>query len=328
MHSLASLYHAILANMFVYVLVNPGMEPWLKAEAAFRHPELKLSYSRPGLVTFKAPEGRGEPHFWFSRVSGIFRVKTAPASLDTELNLWSEGRTVHRTLLAHQSSEGTIAQQGDQVLDVLDLGQELWLGTRTVKPFTWGHPGGLPGLALPAQAPSRAWLKATEQLLWSGWEAPVGSVAVELGSAPGGASWALLQQGFQVTGVDLAAMDKLCLDHRSYSHVTLSVRDLRKKHLPVHIDALFCDLGLSPVEAIPQIRELSHVHPEISWLFYTLKLGQKLPMEQLQKHLDSLHALGFTLRCTHLPSNKSELTVVGFRGRVTADVSGRVHGKD
>ena len=300
--------------MFLYSLVNPGYEALLKAEVAFRHPEFTPSFSRPGYVTFKGPASHGVPTFWFARANGVFLAKGKAADAKALIDQHSSGRVVHFFDLLMKAATGEPAGPETEILDVVDLGDgELWLGHRTVKPYRWSIPAGLPLLVLPVQAPSRAWLKLEEVLLWSGWAPEPTTVAVELGSAPGGASWALLQRGVQLTGVDVAAMNDVCLSHPGYTHVALSVRDLRKKHLPVRIDALFCDLGLSPVEAIPQLRELCHLHPEISRLFYTLKWGEGIPMATLQKHLDALHTLGFTLRCTHLPSNRAELTVVGTR---------------
>ena len=57
------------------------------------------------------------------------------------------------------------------------------------------HPGGRLPLRLPPEAPSRAWLKLEEGLAFSGLGLRPGQVAVEIGAAPGGASWALRSAG-------------------------------------------------------------------------------------------------------------------------------------
>ena len=64
-------------------------------------------------------------------------------------------------------------------------------------------PGGKMDIILPPEAPSRAYLKIQEALLWS--EAPLksGDVVVEIGSAPGGASLALLNRGCTVVGIGM-----------------------------------------------------------------------------------------------------------------------------
>jgi 23S rRNA (cytidine2498-2'-O)-methyltransferase len=156
-------------------------------------------------------------------------------------------------------------------------------------------------------------LKLEEMLLWSRWSPPTGTVALELGSAPGGASWALLNRGAQVIGVDVAPMAEVCTSHPHYHHHALSVRDLRKKDLPERIDVLFCDLGLKPVEAVPQIRHLCQIIPSIARVFYTLKMGEGLDTAELDRWRDAFRKLGFTVRSTHLPSNRMEILVAGVR---------------
>jgi 23S rRNA (cytidine2498-2'-O)-methyltransferase len=300
--------------MFFYCLPNPGFENRLKAEAAAHAPDLHPSFSRPGFVTFKATKPRPAPRFTFSRISGRFLAKGTAEAADRAIAAEGKGRSVHRFSLVDGKGAGTEAAEGTEVLDVVQLGaDEFWWGVRTVDPWGWGVPGGIPDLTLPEAAPSRAWLKLEEMVQWSRWEIPAGTVALELGSAPGGASWALLNRGVTVIGVDVAPMAAVCTDHPRYSHRALSVRDLRKKDLPDRIDALFCDLGLKPVEAVPQIRHLCQIVPSITRLYYTLKLGEGLTIAELDQWRDAFRKLGFTVRSTHLPSNRMEILVAGVR---------------
>lgn len=300
--------------MYFYSLVNPGFESQLKAEAAAHATDLHPSFSRPGFVTFKALKHRQAPRLTFARVSGRFLEKGSAAAAEKAVAQEGKGRSVHRFSLAEGKGVGPEAPVGSEVLDVIALGpDEYWWGFRTVDPWGWGVPGGRPELVLPEAAPSRAWLKLEEMLLWSRWNPGPGTVALELGSAPGGASWALLNRGVTVVGVDVAPMNKLCLDHPNYTHHALSVRDLRKKDLPATIDALFCDLGLKPVEAVAQIRHLCQIFPSIQRLYYTLKMGEGQTTADLDQWRDALRKLGFTIRSTHLPSNRMEILVAGLR---------------
>ena len=61
-------------------------------------------------------------------------------------------------------------------------------------------------LELPQDAVSRAWLKMEEALRWSQLPIPRGARVADIGSAPGGASQALLAHGLLVTGIDPAEM--------------------------------------------------------------------------------------------------------------------------
>lgn len=300
--------------MYFYCLCNPGFEARLKAEAAAHATDLRPSFSQPGFVTFKADKPRMPPRLTFARVAGRFLGKGTLAEADVMAAQEGASRVVHRFSLTEGKGSGPEAAPGAEVLDVIAVGpDQCWWGIRTVDPWGWGVPGGVPPLDLPEAAPSRAWLKLEEMLRWSHWNPEPGTVALELGSAPGGASWALLNRGVTVVGVDVAPMASVCLGNPLYSHLALSVRDLRKKDLPDRVDVLFCDLGLKPVEAIPQIRHLCQIMPSITRLYYTLKMGEGLETAELDRWRDSLRKLGFTIRSTHLPSNRMEILVAGVR---------------
>lgn len=300
--------------MFIYCLTNPGFENFLKAEAAFRFPDLKLSFSRPGFVTFKAPDVLRIPRFTFARVTGHFLAKGGADQAQEAIHAEVRERVVHRFFLSEGRGEGPEAAEGTGIWDLIEVSSgEFWWGVRTVGPWDWGFPGGLPGLNLPAQAPSRAWLKLEEMLLWSRWNPDKGLTALEFGSAPGGASWALLNRGFRVAGVDVAPMDPVCLAHPAFTFHQVSIRDLRKKDLPEQVDVLFCDLGLKPVEAVPQIRHFCQILPSIRRVYYTLKMGQGQGQADLDRWFDAFRSLGFQVHTTHLPSNRMELLVAGVR---------------
>lgn len=306
--------------LFFYCLPNPGFEARLKDEASVHAPDLHPSFSRPGFVTFKASRHRSVPRFTFARVSGRFLAKGNTAAAQAAVAAHGEGRVVHQFSLADGTGSGAEAPVGAEVLDVIEVApDQFWWGVRQVELWGWGMPGGAPGLVLPDQAPSRAWLKLEEMLWWSRWSPGPKTVALELGSAPGGACWALLNRGARVVGVDVAPMAAVCLEHPHYTHLDLSVRDLRKKDLPGNLDVLFCDLGLKPVEAVPQLRHLCQIFPSITRLYYTLKLGQGQSTADLDGWFDAIRKLGFTVRTTHLPSNRMEILVAGVRSQTLED---------
>jgi 23S rRNA C2498 (ribose-2'-O)-methylase RlmM len=305
-----------VTSVYFYCLVNPGFEARLKAEAQAHEPSLRFSFSRPGFVTFKSETDRRAPNFTFARLSGRFLAKGNAEAAASAAASWQEQTAgpsvVHRFSLAQGTGTGDEASAGAKILDVVEvLPGEFWWGERTAHSPGWSAPGGVPELVLAEDAPSRAWLKLEEMLLWSGWS-PDGTV-LELGSAPGGASWALLNRGVSVVGLDVAPMTEACLNHPRYRHLAMSVRDLRKKDLPERVDALFCDLGLKPVEAVPQLRTICQWYPSIKRLYYTLKMGEGQTEEQLDGWRAQIEKMGFKVRSTHLPSNRMEILVYGVR---------------
>jgi 23S rRNA (cytidine2498-2'-O)-methyltransferase len=88
-----------------------------------------------------------------------------------------------------------------------------WMGISPV--YNSAHdPMGIPRLRMPKAAPSRSTLKLDEAIRWffskneqQIWFKP-GMHAVDLGAAPGGWSWQLVNRGLLVTAIDNGPMDK------------------------------------------------------------------------------------------------------------------------
>jgi len=97
--------------------------------------------------------------------------------------------------------------------------------------------------------PSRAYLKLWEALTRIGrWPGP-GEVALDLGAAPGGWTWALAQLGCEVVAVDKAAMDPAVAALPNVSIRTESAFGLEpEKHPPV--DWLFSDIICYPARLL------------------------------------------------------------------------------
>ena len=102
-------------------------------------------------------------------------------------------------------------------------GSELWLG---VTPVANGAPWvlGYPRLRMPTSAPSRSTLKLEEawlQLIPDAgrpeWLQPF-QRAVDLGAAPGGWTWQLVQRGLQVIAVDNGPMDPALMASGQVEH--------------------------------------------------------------------------------------------------------------
>jgi 23S rRNA (cytidine2498-2'-O)-methyltransferase len=87
------------------------------------------------------------------------------------------------------------------------------------------NPMGIPRLRMPKAAPSRSTLKLDEAINWfftkeeqQAWFKP-GMHAVDLGAAPGGWSWQLVNRGLLVTAIDNGPMDKALLQTGMVEHL-------------------------------------------------------------------------------------------------------------
>ncbi|MDJ0387984.1 SAM-dependent methyltransferase [Roseomonas sp. E05] len=101
--------------------------------------------------------------------------------------------------------------------------------------------------------PSRAYLKLWEALTRIGrWPGP-GEVALDLGAAPGGWSWALAQLGCQVVAVDKAAMDPAVAALPNVAIRTESAFGLEPEKQPA-VDWLFSDIICYPARLLALVR--------------------------------------------------------------------------
>ena len=99
--------------------------------------------------------------------------------------------------------EGDARRSAQLVGTVVELGpDEFWSGIHRHAPFLSPDPAGDSGIVMPADSPSRAWLKLEEAARFFDLEFTPADIVVELGCAPGGVVLALLQRGVSVIGVD------------------------------------------------------------------------------------------------------------------------------
>lgn len=202
------------------------------------------------------------------------------------------------------------------------------------------HAGGVfPGLEeAPADAPSRAYLKIEEAIRWASEAVDVraGDLALEVGSAPGGAVHALLQRGLSVHGIDPSPADRehapVVAEHpRFTAHKAKLGQAGLLERLPPQVDWLLCDANIAPDEAVPRLAELcTRFSPRLKGVFYTCKLGErlwakpKLLLDELEriKALLGASADFVAFDCVQLTANRQELLVLG----VTKEGASRAEG--
>ncbi len=138
------------------------------------------------------------------------------------------------------------AKMGDLVLDcVLVEPDEWWVGFHQVQSFESQWPGGLLALELPPEAVSRAWLKMEEALRWSQLPIRPGARCAEIGSAPGGASQALLARAVHVLGIDPAEMHPAVLADPNFTHIRRRASQVRRREFR-KVRWLTADMNVAP----------------------------------------------------------------------------------
>lgn len=212
-------------------------------------------------------------------------------------------------------NEANRISPGDLVLDVIvgAEGEPMLVGLHEHRRGDFKRPGGLLRTTLPAEAPSRAWLKMEQALDWLEIaDRMQGRTVLELGCAPGGASWSLLQRGATVIGVDTGEMDPRVLAHRGFDHLRLPAGDLTPSMVPETVDLIVSDMNLEPRLVYLYVEKFARrLRPRK--LVLTLKINSAQVESELPEVIARIQdwAPGpVTVR--QLPANRQEVTLVAW----------------
>lgn len=171
-------------------------------------------------------------------------------------------------------------------------------------------PAGVPRLKFPREAPSRSTLKLDEALLLllteqerRRWLAP-GFSAVDLGAAPGGWTWQLVNRGGRVIAVDNGPMDAALMSSGKVEHRRA---DGFKFTPPKSVDWLVCDMVEQPL----RIARLVADWLDKGWARRAL-INLKLPMRQRWLEVERGLALfsAHEVRCKQLYHDREEVTAL------------------
>ena len=297
-----------ISSHFIYVGCQIGAEKYLKEEIFENHKELKLSYSQKGLVTFKSEQLLG-PHFELNsilaRVWGLSLKE--PDTTAGHAHRWSPDGSISESLTSARLKNGDFIRE-----EIVLSPEKIWHGVRKFSFNSSPRPGGFyPPSLLDAESPSRAYLKCVESIERFKLELKPGEHAFEIGSAPGGASWALLKMGLLVTGVDPGKMSEPVLSHHNFRWIKKSIFQVTKGELSKKIDWLFLDKNVDPRDSISAVMETLNFIKDSppKALVLTLKLNQWDYIFQIPELLKPLEKFGYPVassRITQLSSNAQE----------------------
>jgi len=237
-----------------------------------------------------------------------------------------EAAAVRRSLVAAwpeelELAEGELALAGELVADVIIVGPgEPWLvGLRRQGEGQLPYGGGRIPIEECPEAPSRAYYKLEEALVYADVPLRAGDVAVELGSAPGGASLALLRRGLEVHGVDPGAMDPQVRDYvgaggNRFTHHASTMGQVSRGDLPKALHWIVADVNLAPQIALQTVRRLgARPRPALLGVLLTLKIDNWKAMRHLPGWLRQIEAMGMAeVGATQLSRNRMEVFACGF----------------
>ena len=188
---------------------------------------------------------------------------------------------------------------------------QYYLGEFKNSLLTSPWPGGFSPFVLPAEAPSRAYLKVLDGIDYVGANLDPSDHALEIGSSPGGATYALLEKGLTVEGLDPAIINEVCLNHPKFYHHHTSIQDFKVFELKNHIQWLFVDMNLPPEGTLREIEKVvEKIKPSLKGAFITLKMTKFELVSRVPMYLTFVKNMGLTVvMATQLPSHKQEFLI-------------------
>lgn len=291
---------------FYFALTNPEAEALLKLEV--KH--ARLSYSRPGFLTFKSERPiTFRPKM--ARISGHCLGKFKKSELNFEHAwVWKRDEKLELPQDLEELSQNTLYRVGEKVTLIMMVGpDEYWVGEYELLSTHFQTPGEVSSI-LPAEVPSRAYYKIAEA--FEAFDLPFeeGERVLELGSAPGGASIFLLDQGLNVLGVDPADMDQRVLKYKNFTHLRRPFETITQEAFKEDVDWIISDINLPPTVVIKEVMRMLHfLNPK--GIVLTLKLNQPKHLEMLDDVIEKFKKAGFKkVSLKYLPSFRQEIALV------------------
>lgn len=167
-------------------------------------------------------------------------------------------------------------------------------------------PGGRMRVRVPGDRPSRAARKLAEAFVWLGISPEPGERCVDLGAAPGGWSYVLLDKRARVVAVDPARLSPDLMNRRGLTYVKRSAFDFEPDE---PVDWLFCDMAWRPLEVAAMLARWAR-RRDTTLLVANFKLPMKKKAETVARIRQILESGGFrSVRARQLYHDRDEVTV-------------------
>lgn len=218
-----------------------------------------------------------------------------------------------------------IAKADEAILDVIMVEpDQWWFGWHQATTAVSRWPGGIYSIRLPEHAVSRAYLKMTEALQWARLPIAEQDIVAEIGSAPGGSSQVLLENDFQVVGIDPAKMHARLLEHPKFTHVRTKVADMRRSGFN-NIKWIMSDVSATPNYTLDSVEHIvTRDDVNIRGMLLTLKLTKWELVKELPQYLDRIRSWGYQyIRTRQLAFNRREICVAVMKSRAIRRIKRR-----
>jgi 23S rRNA (cytidine2498-2'-O)-methyltransferase len=141
-----------------------------------------------------------------------------------------------------------------------------------------------------------------------------GDLCAEIGSAPGGASQALLRHGVHVIGIDPADMDPRVLAQPGFVHWKMRGADVRRREFR-RVRWLMADINIAPNYTLDTVEAIVlHEDVKVQGAMLTLKLLDWSLAAEIPGYLERIRSWGFGhVAARQLHHNRQEICVVATK---------------
>lgn len=327
-------------TQFLFFCTNIGNEKLLKEEIRIFYPELKLSYSRKGFLTYKNSGIQYDLNtisqlvLTFATRAGICLGKTSPENIKLEIEqLCINLKLDISKCIVHNFSVNTDfefnanntlkceinehAPINKVVLNIIALGeQEIWIGVHKVARSTTSSPNSRAQVEVPLDTPSSSYLKIAQIFKLFSINSTKSDSWLDFGCSPGGSTLFLLNQGFKVWGIDTAKMSSIITCNKSFTHIKKPVQDLSHEDLPYRdIHWIHVDLNLNPNQAIKEVLRLSKKYSaRLKGIIFTVQVVKTDYIQNIEDFEEQFLSWGFSnVISRQVPSHKKEYIILAKR---------------
>ena len=312
---------------FLFFCCNDGNLDLLKQEIKRRYSYLHLGYSKGRFLTYKTTKdillNELEPVFTTRWAKSLKKVSKEQL-LSQEINILSlTSFTLHYfSLLDDETQDKEVSGYFDKYnncnmenefyYDVVQIKtDEFWIGIHAKDQRCAIFPNSDPKISLPEKSPSRAYLKMAEAHCLFNISITENQKWLELGSAPGGASYFLLENKALVWGNDPAEMSLLCLSNKNFTHIKKPVQHIKPEEIPSDIEWVSVDLNLNPKQSLAEVFRISKDFRFLRGILVTVKIVNLDHVDYIQDNINWARDRGFDhVIATQLPSHKREYLLV------------------
>ncbi len=329
-----------MSDQFIFFCTNIGNENLLKEEIKAFYPELALSYSRKGFLTFKNKgvkydfETISQLQVTFATRLGICLGKAEYENLKTnilkkfeQLSLSLDECLIHNFAINCDSlydasiEFNRIVNQysadGKLVLNIMTLGEnEIWYGVHLIAKGITRYPNAQVDIPALDQSPSIGALKLAQTSELFSMKIKPRDLWLDFGCSPGGSSSYILSKEARVWGIDTAGVRDSILSHRSFKFIKSSVQDLSQEELPdVDINWVHVDLNLNPNQAIKEVLRLcKRYNRSLKGILFTVQVVKMEYIPKIEEFEDLFYDWGFSsIISRQVPAHKKEYVIIAER---------------